>query len=123
MSALFKAEPDNLQRLVAIHAAEQAQDTNERERARLGINRQRRTKHLHTIARRGYAINRKAVLAWINKHTSVDNTASANRASEGTGINDETVRKHLKIMADEGAIICIATPGSNRLKYHAKGKL
>lgn len=85
MSALFRAELSNLQRLVARHAAEQTANTNERERAR--TNREGRLE-----------IDRQAVLDVL---TRADRHMTSTEISHRAGVNRQRVDRILGELHDQ----------------------
>ena len=118
MSALFRAELSNLQRLVARHAAEQTANTNERERMRTHIIKQRVTR-LQVPCKRLAKNNRATILQTLRKHASERNPMSANKVSEMTGITDDTTRKHLRDLASEGEATAVVSPSGKQVRYYA----
>lgn len=118
MSALFRAELDNLQRLVAQAALERSASTNERERIRTHV--QARVTQLQTTCRRIAKSNRATVLAAVGKLGRPAVPVSANKVAEYTGITDDTTRKHLRELADAGEIVAVASPSGKQIRYHMK---
>lgn len=117
MSALFRAELSNLQRLVARHAAEQTANTNERERMRTHI--KQRVTRLQVPCKRLAKNNRATILQTLRKHASERTPMSANKVSEMTGITDDTTRKHLRDLASEGEATAVVSPSGKQTRYYA----
>lgn len=118
MSAIFKAELANLQILVARAEREREADTNERERLRTHV--EARAKRLHAVSGRLAKSNRAAIVACLKKFARPHAPISANKVAELTGITDDTTRKHLRDLADDGTIVAIPIASGKQIRYHAK---
>lgn len=116
MSALFRAELQNLQRLVASHEVERNANTNERERMRtqmLG-----RSRHLQAICGRQAKNNRQAIKDCLKRFSRPHVTLSANRVSELIGLSDESTRKHLRDMAEAGEVVGVLSASGKQTRYY-----
>lgn len=110
MSALFRAEIENLQRLVKIHAVEPT--AAQREASTIGL--EGRRKGAERMVRIS-AANRKAILAHVQKLKA---PASALKIAEHTGVSDETCRRILIKLAEEQKIgVTIPNPATGWKRY------
>lgn len=116
MSALFRAELAGLMRLVATHNAAQ------REARAYQNTPQNRTRAAPLIAaaQRAEKINRAAALAALKKFASQRAPISANKLSELSGLADDTARKHLRDLAENGEIVASVSPTGKVVRYYAK---
>jgi hypothetical protein len=109
MSALFKAEIDNLQRLVQTYTAESAAPRRES-----AIGTQGRRKAVERMVRISRD-NRAVILSHV---LNLREPASALKIAEHTGISDETCRRALIKLAEEGKIgVTIPNPNSSWKRY------
>lgn len=120
MSAIFRAEIDNLMRLVRRAELESQASHNERERIRIHV--EKRARRLHELTGRMAKVNRADVLACLKKHASEKRPLSANKVGEMTGLKDDTTRKHLREMAKLGEIVAVESASGKQVRYYAKGK-
>lgn len=111
MSAIWKAEINSLQSLVENHASH-ALTAAQREQSAIG--QEGRRKGVARMVRLSQS-NRRTILAHVKKLKA---PASALKIAEHTGVSDETCRRTLIKLADEGLIAAsIPNPATGWKRY------
>lgn len=120
MSALFRAEIDNLQRLVRMAALNQEQAATEKQHTAELV--RTRVERLQAVNGRMAKSNRSAIVAALKRFARPHAPISANKVGELTGITDDTTRKHLSDMAAAGEVVAVVSPSGKQTRYHLPQK-